>query len=120
MGMIDAKTSNDEMIGDISNITSNMSKLVQEVRAHKKDCTAFNEVSLRDNSFARWLWTKADLVHQGDFLAWDHESANTHPQLYRWWKPTTKEYESDGSMIVVEHGGLYELQFAFFINSAMT
>jgi len=75
---------------------------------------------LRDISFGRWLWTRADVVNQGEFLSWDTESANTHPQNYRWWKPQQREHQNDGNMITVEQGGLYEIQIGFFINMAMT
>ena len=81
---------------------------------------SFNEATLKDNCFGRWLWTRADLVNPGDFLAWDTESANTSPNSLRWWKPTSKEHAGDGNMIVVERGGLYEVSVAFFINSAMS
>jgi len=81
---------------------------------------SFNEVSLKDNCFGRWLWTRADLVNPGDFLAWDTESANTSPSTLRWWKPQSKEHACDGNMIVVDRGGLYEVSVAFFINSAMS
>jgi len=80
----------------------------------------FNEAQLRDNCYGRWLWTRADLVNPGDFLSWDSEGANTSPASLRWWKPTSKEHQGDGSMIVVEKGGLYEVSVAFFINSAMS
>ena len=110
----------DEMCTDISNITQNVTRLVKEFKTFKQDTMAFNEAQLRDNSFGRWLWTRADIVNQGEFLAWDTEAANTSPQLLRWWKPQSKEHESDGNMIVVERGGLYEVSVAFFINSAMS
>ena len=101
-------------------ITQNLAKMFKEFKLHKEDCMGFNEASLRDNCFGRWLWTRADLVNPGDFLAWDTESANTSPATLRWWKPTSKEHANDGNMVVVERGGLYEISVAFFINSAMS
>ena len=85
--IINSKGSPDEFFTDIQNITSNVSRLLKEFKLHKTDCQAFNEAQLRDNCFGRWLWTRADLVNPGDFLAWDTESANTNPQTLRWWKP---------------------------------
>ena len=92
----------EELFGDMQNITQNMTKLLKEFKLHKEDCMSFNEASLRDNCFGRWLWTRADLVSPGDFLAWDTESANTSPTNLRWWKPSSKEHAGDGNMIVVE------------------
>lgn len=109
-----------ELSTDMQNITKSIAKLVKEFKVHKQDCISFNEASLRDNCFGRWLWTRADLVNPGDFLAWDTESANTSPQTLRWWKPQSKEHSADGNMIVVDRGGLYEVSIAFFINSAMS
>jgi len=109
-----------ELCSDITNITANVARLVKEFKLHKDDCMGFNEAHLRDNCFGRWLWTRADLVNPADFLAWDTESANTSPSTLRWWKPSAKEHVSDGNMIVVERGGLYEVSVAFFINSAMS
>ena len=111
---------NSELSGDMQAITQNMGKLLKEFKHHKEDCIGFNEASLRDNCFGRWLWTRADLVNPGDFLAWDTESANTSQSTLRWWKPSTKEHANDGNMVVVERGGLYEVSVAFFINSAMS
>ena len=118
--IIEKRGNPDDLFTDIQNITSNVSKLLKEFKNHKGDCQAFNEAQLRDNCFGRWLWTRADLINPGDFLAWDTESANTSPQTLRWWKPQNKEYQSDGNMIVVEQGGLYEMSIAFFINEAMS
>ena len=56
----------------------------------------------------------------GEFLAFDSESANTSPQNLRWWKPSDVKQQGDGNMIVVEIGGLYEIQIAMFINGAMS
>jgi len=113
-------SSPEELNTDMQNITQNVAKLFKEFKLHKEDCMSFNEVSLRDNCFGRWLWTRADLVNPGDFLAWDTESANTSPAALRWWKPSSQEHAGDGNMIVVERGGLYEVSVAFFINSAMS
>ena len=110
----------EEVTSDIQNITVNVNRLLKEFKMHKNECMAFNEAQLRDNCFGRWLWTRADIVNQGEFLAWDTEAANTSPQLLKWWKPQSKEHEGDGSMIIVERGGLYEISVAFFINSAMS
>ena len=104
----------------MQNITMNLGKLIKEFKMHKQDSISFNEQVLHDNCFARWLWTRADLVNPGDFLAWDTESANTNPNTLRWWKPQSKEHSNDGNMIVVDRGGLYEVSVAFFINSAMS
>jgi hypothetical protein len=90
--IIEQKGNVDELVTDIKNITSNVGKFLKEFKSHKEDCMSFNEAMLKDNSFGRWLWTRADVVNQGEFLAWDTESANTHPQNYRWWKPQQKEH----------------------------
>lgn len=110
----------DDIMSDMQQITGNVSKILKEFKHHKEDCMNFNEASLRDNIFGRWLWTRADLVNPGDFLSWDTESANTSPASLRWWKPSSQEHAGDGNMIVVERGGLYEVSVAFFINSAMS
>ena len=109
LALIDQKGNVEELVSDIQNITSNVGKFLKEFKSHKDEQNAFNESILRDISFGRWLWTRADVVNQGEFLSWDTESANTHPQNYRWWKPQQREHQNDGNMIVVEQGGLYEV-----------
>lgn len=82
----------EELSSDMQNITQNVAKLLKEFKLHKEDCMGFNEATLRDNCFGRWLWTRADLVNPGDFLSWDTEAANSSPASLRWWKPSSKEH----------------------------
>lgn len=63
MAIIEQKGNVEELVSDIQNITSNVGKFLKEFKSHKDEQSAFNESILRDISFGRWLWTRADVVN---------------------------------------------------------